>query len=126
MPTTLLHGETWDQAYKRRFREEAEIDARIAAAHAPDKSIRYTIDLGMAGEWLCDVFYKADPCFATNDSAHFEVVAILRNGERFPVEIEEQLISELTWHEMKFQASCAAGFEIMNHEIGDYNVCLGN
>lgn len=31
MPTTMLNGESWDQAYKRRFREEAEIDARIAA-----------------------------------------------------------------------------------------------
>ena len=24
MPTTLLHGESWDMAYARRFREEAE------------------------------------------------------------------------------------------------------
>lgn len=30
MPTTLLDGESWEQARARRFREEAEIDARIS------------------------------------------------------------------------------------------------
>lgn len=35
MPTTLLDGETWDQAYARRFREEAEIDAAIEAKALP-------------------------------------------------------------------------------------------
>lgn len=32
MPTTILDGETLANAYSRRFREEAEIDERIAAA----------------------------------------------------------------------------------------------
>lgn len=31
MPTTLLDGETWEQANTRRFREESEIDARLMA-----------------------------------------------------------------------------------------------
>ncbi len=31
MPTTILDNESFDQAYKRRFAEEAEIDARILA-----------------------------------------------------------------------------------------------
>lgn len=35
MPTTLLDGETWDQAYARRFRDEAEIDAAIEAKALP-------------------------------------------------------------------------------------------
>lgn len=30
MPTTILDGETYEQAKHRRFKEEAEIDARIA------------------------------------------------------------------------------------------------
>lgn len=30
MPTTLLDNETWEQAYQRRFVEEAEIDRVIA------------------------------------------------------------------------------------------------
>lgn len=29
MATTLLHGETWDQAYARRFQEEADTDRAI-------------------------------------------------------------------------------------------------
>ncbi|MBK6906533.1 MAG: hypothetical protein IPH08_20165 [Rhodocyclaceae bacterium] len=29
MPTTLLHGETWEQARSRRFSEEARDDERI-------------------------------------------------------------------------------------------------
>ena len=30
MPTTLLHGESWEQAYSRRFREEADqIERRL-------------------------------------------------------------------------------------------------
>lgn len=32
MPTTILNGETLDQAYARRFREEAAIDAKILAS----------------------------------------------------------------------------------------------
>lgn len=36
MPTTLLDGETWDQAYARRFSEEAAIDAAIEAAAMPE------------------------------------------------------------------------------------------
>lgn len=35
MPTTLLDGESWDQAYARRFKEEAEIDAAIEANALP-------------------------------------------------------------------------------------------
>ena len=33
MPTTILDGETLEQAYARRFREEAEIDARATCKH---------------------------------------------------------------------------------------------
>lgn len=29
MPTTLLDNETWEDAYRRRFQEEAAIDNRI-------------------------------------------------------------------------------------------------
>lgn len=29
MATTLLHGETWEQAYARRFSEEAYLDRRL-------------------------------------------------------------------------------------------------
>ena len=32
MPTTILNGEMLDQAYARRFREEAAIDAKILAS----------------------------------------------------------------------------------------------
>lgn len=32
MPTTILDSETLDQAYARRFREEADIDARVLAS----------------------------------------------------------------------------------------------
>jgi len=43
MPTTLLDGETWDQAYARRFAEEAAIDAEIAEkAMPPHKRPGYT------------------------------------------------------------------------------------
>ena len=33
MPTTILDGETLEQARARRFREEAEIDARATCKH---------------------------------------------------------------------------------------------
>lgn len=36
MPTTLLDGETWEQAYARRFAEEAAIDAEIAEKAMPE------------------------------------------------------------------------------------------
>lgn len=35
MPTTILHGESLEDAYRRRFREEAAIDARINAHRVP-------------------------------------------------------------------------------------------
>ena len=104
------------------------IDAIISKSHSVvfDKSIRYHIDLGIAGEWLCDVFYREDPRFSSNEPRHFEVTAILRAGQSFPEEIEEQLISELTYREIRFQASCAAGYEVIGKpDAKEFNVCLG-
>lgn len=46
MPTTLLEGESWDQAYKRRFHEEAEIDARIIASLQTTYSVVVKTTLG--------------------------------------------------------------------------------
>lgn len=43
MPTTLLHGETWEQARARRFREEAAIDQQILDAYELcDQQSQYT------------------------------------------------------------------------------------
>ena len=39
MPTTIINGETFDQAYARRFREEADIDAR--AFQPADRVLRH-------------------------------------------------------------------------------------
>ena len=49
MPTTILHGETYEDAKKRRFREEAATDARI---------------LGQTLCWRCNAAYEAHstPC----------------------------------------------------------------
>ena len=43
MPTTILDGETLEQAYKRRFKEEPETDARI---------------LGRTLCWRCNADYE--------------------------------------------------------------------
>lgn len=43
MPTTILDGESLEQAYARRFREEAEIDKRIQDAYEQcDKLSQHT------------------------------------------------------------------------------------
>ena len=54
MPTTILDGETLEQAYARRFREEAEIDARATCKH---KYITTYVDADgePGGLWGCGV-----------------------------------------------------------------------
>ena len=44
MPTTLLEGESWEDAYSRRFREEAEIDERIRNERVPVPTPSSTLD----------------------------------------------------------------------------------
>ena len=42
MPTTILDGESHEDARRRRFQEEAEIDARIAGSpDGPDEATKY-------------------------------------------------------------------------------------
>ena len=72
MPTTILDGETLEQAYARRFREEAAIDARINArrvavtSDCPECGSTDTSHAHHAGDHAapeCDYFSCSD-CFA--------------------------------------------------------------
>lgn len=49
MPTTILFGETYEQARERRFREEAAIDAKIAERIASETLC-----------WSCSSAYPKD------------------------------------------------------------------
>lgn len=73
MPTTILDNESFDQAYKRRFAEEAEIDARILArnpiirmASKSSRAFEVELHIGAKSETLnvlaftsCDAIVRA-------------------------------------------------------------------
>ena len=66
MPTTILDGETIEQARARRFREEAEIEAEINARV-----------FGVTLCWKCSAPYRIDAercplCLATNGNVDFD------------------------------------------------------
>ncbi len=67
MPTTILDGESYEQARKRRFAEEAAIDARLA---------------GETLCWNCSTAYKkADASCPACGKANANVDSILANAQ---------------------------------------------
>ena len=81
MPTTLLHGENWDQAYKRRFAEEAAIDAAIMAKlsvpyHVSIKTMHGVEQLNVVAMSSSDAIIKAIAIVFDVDTAPAAGIAI--------------------------------------------------
>lgn len=73
MPTTILDGESLDDARRRRFREESEFDARIAGT--------------ATACWRCNTFYdigchSCPSCRAANANVDLDLAQRQMEGEQ--------------------------------------------